>query len=235
MAAVLEIRGLEFGYNGRPLFGGLDLVIRPGELVVVTGRNGAGKSTLLKLVLGLLRPWRGEVRLFGQELRRFRQWRLLGYLPQGTEGTFYRSFPATVAEVVGANLALPHHRRLWPSAVAKERVRQSLAAVELEALAGRPVDALSGGQQRRVLLARALVNGPRLLVLDEPLAGIDREAAEKIVALLLRLKRETGMAVLLASHDHGGLEAAATRIIRLGGPAGTVSAEDCGCEFAVSP
>lgn len=220
MAAVVEVRGLEFGYNGRPLLRGLDFTVRQGELVVVTGRNGAGKSTLLKLVLGLLRPWRGEVRLFGQELRRFRQWQLLGYLPQGTEGTFYRSFPATVTEVVAANLALPRHRRLLPPSSARERVLQSLAAVDLKVLAGRTVDSLSGGQQRRVLLARALVNGPQLLVLDEPLAGVDRQSADKITELLLRLNREEGLAVLLASHANGDLEQAATRVIHLNGQAG---------------
>ncbi|MBC7345917.1 MAG: ATP-binding cassette domain-containing protein [Clostridia bacterium] len=213
MRAVLEVHGLEFGYYHQPLLRDVTLAVYRGEVVMLTGSNGAGKSTLIKLALGLLPPWRGEIRLFGEDLHRFRQWSRLGYLPQGTNNGFFTSFPASVAEVVGANL-LSSGWRLWRGRAAAERVQQALTAVGLEALAPRSVGSLSGGQQRRVLLARALVNAPELLFLDEPLAGVDAEAAHRIAELLLRLNRE-GMTIVLASHGNGTLEEAASRIFRL--------------------
>lgn len=216
MAAVaLQLVGLTFGYGAVPLFEGLDLVVHPGEVVAVTGRNGSGKSTLLKLSLGLLEPWRGEVRLFGEKVGRFRRWEWVGYMPQGTEGTLHRSFPASVWEVVAAGVGGPRWRRLRLSREARCRVADCLAAVGLEGLAGMPVGTLSGGQQRRVLLARALVNRPRLLVLDEPLAGVDAEGAAGLAGLLLRWCREGGTAVLVAGHGAGPLEAAADRVLCL--------------------
>ncbi|MCR4419276.1 MAG: ATP-binding cassette domain-containing protein [Clostridia bacterium] len=214
MESVLEVKNLEFGYNGRPLWQGVEFALGPGQLVLVTGPNGVGKSTLFKLILGLLQPWRGQIRLFGGEGFRLRRREWLGFVPQGTEGTLHRSFPATVAEVVSTGLRLPPWQGLWPSPALRHRVARSLAAVGLEGLAEEPVGFLSGGQQRRVLLARALVGDPRLLLLDEPLAGLDPEGAS-LVAGLIRSRRSEGLAVVVSGHGETIWEKEATRVLNL--------------------
>lgn len=207
---VLEFEDVHFAYDGRPVLEGVSLQVFPGELVGLIGPNGSGKTTLLRLALGLLRPQRGRVRLFGSPPAAFRAWHRVGYVPQ--QAALHGGFPATVREVVrtGRLHGNPWLRRWTPADEAA--VARALREVGLEALADEPVAQLSGGQLQRVLLARALAGEPELLFLDEPTVGVDPGAQERFFALLRRLREERGVAVVLVSHDVGLVTHEVTRL-----------------------
>jgi zinc transport system ATP-binding protein len=207
---VIDAGGIVVAYSGRPVLRGVSLRVRAGEVVAILGANGSGKSTLVKATLGLLPVRAGEVRLFGTPLRRFRDWRRLGYVPQrlGAGG----GVPATVLEVVTAG-RLARRGFLRPRAAAdREAVATALADVGLADRAGDPVGTLSGGQQQRVLIARALAGEPDLLVLDEPTAGVDAASQEAFAAALHRFVGRGGTALLVA-HELGPLAPLISRAV----------------------
>ncbi len=178
------------------------LQVPEGAFWAILGPNGAGKTTLLRVLLGLVRPQRGVVRLFGQPPSQLRpRWRYIGYVPQWHQVDL--RFPVRVRDVVlmGRYGRIGLLRR--PTRADHQAVQQALEQVGIPDLADRPLRALSGGQRQRVFLARALVNAPRLLLLDEPTAGVDAAASEGLYDLLRRLHREQGITVLLVSHDIG--------------------------------
>lgn len=180
----------------------ITLQVPEGAFWAILGPNGAGKTTLLRVMLGLVRPQHGQVRLFGQPPERLRpRWRYIGYVPQLHQVDL--RFPVRVRDVVlmGRYGRLGLFRR--PTAEDHRAVGRALAQVGIADLADRPLRALSGGQRQRVFLARALVNAPRLLLLDEPTAGVDTAASEGLYDLLRRLHREQAITILLVSHDVG--------------------------------
>lgn len=199
----VQVEDAVYAHGRETVLDGAALTVSAGELAVITGENGAGKSTLLRLILGELRPHTGSVRIFGTDPARFRDWGRVGYVPQRTDVPYER-FPASVREVVEANLyarraALP---RLRARARTAPLVGRALAAVDLTGFERRMIGELSGGQFQRVLLARALVCEPGLLVLDEPTSGLDARAARSFEELLADLRRERPeLAVLLVTHD----------------------------------
>ena len=181
----------------------VDLELAPGEFVALVGPNGAGKSTLLRILLGLLSPNRGAVRLFGEPPRTLRNRGRLGYVPQRPR--IAPDLPATVEEVVATG-RLP--RQGWwrrPRAADRVAVNHALESVALSELRHRLLTELSGGQQQRVLIAKALASEPELLVLDEPVAGVDAESQRLFRDSLVHLVREHGAAVLLVSHELGSV------------------------------
>ena len=197
---VVEIRDLHFAYAGSPVFTGANATVTPDSFVSIVGPNGGGKTTLLRLILGLLRPDRGEVLLFGQNPARSR--RRVGYMPQHAHVD--PQFPVTVMDVVlmgrlGQNGVGPG--RLLGPFRAEDR-RQALAALaetEADDLKDRSFSDLSGGQRQRVLIARALACAPDLLLLDEPTASLDPSIQDDLFELLHRLNER--MTVVLVSHD----------------------------------
>ena len=209
------VRHVAYGYGAERTLADASLTVAPGKAVVVTGENGAGKSTLLRLILGELKPQVGEVRLFGRDPARFRDWSRVGYVPQRTVAS-YGQFPASVLEVVCGNLYRSAPRFLPLSRKLRDRARAALAAVRADDLAQRMIGELSGGQFQRVLLARALVAEPDLLVLDEPTSGLDAAAAQDFCALLSRLRQERPqIAVLMVTHDLERLSALDAQVYRL--------------------
>jgi ABC-type Mn2+/Zn2+ transport system ATPase subunit len=187
------------GYDERQVLAGGQAELRRGQAAALLGPNGSGKSTLLKVVLGLLKPWSGRVEVFGQTPDHLdRRRRQIGYVPQIREVD--RSFPATVLDLAMmgriGRLGVFHR----PVKRDRELVCDVLEQVGLTELADRSFGALSGGQQQRVFLARALVQEPDLLVLDEPVAGVDSESRERIGKLLSEL-RDGGKPMLIATHD----------------------------------
>lgn len=192
----LEVRDLTAGYGRLPAIEGITFAVPPGQMVGVIGPNGAGKSTLFKAILGLVPQLRGEILL--HEAPAVSQRALMGYLPQLDETN--RAFPVSVEDVVmmGRYPRVGWVRR--PGAADGEVVRQALARVDLLPQAGTQIGQLSGGQQQRALLARVLAQDPHLLLLDEPVSGVDTTTQHAIFALLEEL-RKNGKTVVVATHD----------------------------------
>lgn len=199
MQWIIEVKGLRFGYHGVPVLREVGFSIAPGEFVGIIGSNGAGKSTLLKLILGELAPHGGGVSLFGEPQGTFRDWPKIGYVPQNS-AAMASGFPANVAEVVSANLYAQVGPLRPMGKRHREKALQALDAVGMRPFAGRMIGALSGGQLQRVMLARALVSEPRLLLLDEPSTGVDAAAARDLYELLRALSGQ-GITVVMVTHD----------------------------------
>jgi ABC-type Mn2+/Zn2+ transport system ATPase subunit len=196
---LLQLSGATFGYPGTIALTDVSFSINRGEFIGVIGPNGSGKSTLLKGILGLLRPLEGTLFLFGggSKQREFRK--KIGYVPQKSKSD--ANFPASVQEVVmmGLYSQLGWLRR--PNAEHRRLVEESLTRVGMAGLRDRPIGELSGGQYQKVMIARALVNRPELLVLDEPTAAVDIAAQRGILELLEQLNEEQEMTILMVSHD----------------------------------
>lgn len=193
---LIQTRDLSAGYAGRAGIHDVDFAIEPGEIVTVIGPNGSGKSTLIKALIGVLRPTQGHVR---------RQPGLrIGYVPQSLE--IGPALPMTVARF----LALPR----GPDRSSRA---EALARVGAEGLEQRQMTALSGGQFQRVLLARALLSDPQLLILDEPTKGLDQPGIARFYRLLEQVRTTTGCAVLLVSHDLHVVMRASDRVICMNG------------------
>lgn len=192
---VAEVRGLWAGYDGEPILEDVNLTIMPGDFIGLIGPNGGGKSTLIKVLLGLLPPLRGEVRLFGLPPAQGRRW--VGYVPQSF--AFDRSFPIRVYEVV--RMGRLSRRSLGRRYTSEDdaAVRTALEQVDAWHLRDRPFGALSGGQRQRVLVARALAAAPQLLILDEPTASVDPQGRTDLYAVLRDLN--THLSILLVTHD----------------------------------
>jgi zinc transport system ATP-binding protein len=197
---LVELRDVCFEYGGEPTLEDVTLHVTRGEFAGLIGPNGSGKSTLLKIILGLLRPTTGTVRLFGQDAARFdERWRI-GYVPQRLTN-LDAQFPATVEEVVGmgrfARLGL--FRR--PGAADRTAVEHALAAVDMLPFRHRRIGHLSIGQQQRAFIARALATDAELLILDEPTAAVDAATQEEFFHLLEHLNRDFGLTIVLVEHD----------------------------------
>jgi zinc transport system ATP-binding protein len=202
-AAVVAADGVSFAYGDEPAVEDVSFTLRAGEFVALVGPNGSGKSTLVRLLLGLLRPSTGTVRLLGDDPRSLGERGRLGYVPQ--RGVLAPDVPVTVAEVVATGRLA---RRSWwrpPRSVDRDAIEHAIEAVGLAELTRRPVAELSGGQQQRVLIARALASDPELLVLDEPTAGVDAESQRLFRDSLVHLVAEHDAAVLLVSHELGAV------------------------------
>lgn len=199
-AAVVEIHDGSVTLGGRPILRGVDLTVREGEFVVLLGANGSGKSTLVRSLMGLVPLVRGEVRLFGTPLPRFRSWRRIGFVPQRPSAV--SGVPASVWEVVAAG-RLSHRRFLWPlRKTDRAAIRNAIDAVGLSDRAQDGCATLSGGQQQRTLIARALAGEPDLFVLDEPTAGVDLASQQTFADALGALKAK-GATVILVAHELG--------------------------------
>ncbi|MFD8199733.1 metal ABC transporter ATP-binding protein [Streptomyces sp. NPDC059701] len=208
---VIALRGVRADLGARPVLRGIDLTVRRGEVVALLGANGSGKSTAVRTVIGQVPVVAGEVELFGTPRRRFRDWARVGYVPQRT--TAAGGVPATVTEVVSSG-RLSRARFGVLRRADHEAVRRALELVGLADRAKDSVNALSGGQHQRVLIARALASEPELLIMDEPMAGVDL-ASQEVLAETLRGQVAAGTTVLLVLHELGPLEPLIDRAVVL--------------------
>lgn len=193
----LLLEGVSASYDGRPALEDVSFQVPEGRFAALIGPNGAGKSTVLRLLLGLVRPQAGRVEVFGHPPGRDEH--PIGYVPQKV--VIPRGFPITVLDValMGRTGVLGPGRR--PRARDRELAREALALVGMADAAARRFQDLSGGQQQRVLIARALCGEPRLLLLDEPTAGLDSGARARFYALVCELQHRRGLTLLCATHD----------------------------------
>lgn len=193
---VIRFDQVDFSYNGEPVLEDVNLLIRDREMIGVVGPNGGGKTTFLRLILGLLKPDRGKILVFGDLPARSSH--RLGYVPQHMQ--FDYRFPVSVLDVVVMGLAAKNG--FGP--LAKKQVRaaeETLEAVNLLRLRDKPFADLSGGQRQRVLIARALATAPDMLLFDEPTANVDTSAGKQLYEILDRLNQT--MTILVVSHDIG--------------------------------
>ncbi len=198
---IVEVKDIAFSYDGTvDVLKDITLEIHQGDYIGFVGPNGAGKTTLLRVMLNLLTPKRGTVKLFGRDIQVFKDWQKIGYVPQKA-AHFDANFPASVYEVVF--MGRYANKRLFQrtSRADRESVKDTLLKVDMWEHKDRLIGDLSGGQQQRVFIARALVNQPEVIFLDEPTTGVDKKTQDGFYALLQRLNKEWGLTLVLVSHD----------------------------------
>lgn len=202
--SIVAIEGVSFAYEDKRVIHQLDFEVLERDFVGLIGSNGAGKTTLLKMLVGLLKPTSGDIRLFGQPIGQFRDWERIGYVPQ--KNAFNPLFPATVREVVTSGLYNKKkiYRRMTKADL--QKADDAMHAMRIEDLADRRIGQLSGGQQQRAFLARALVNNPELLILDEPTVGIDAETQAGFFRMIRHMHQHHHITFMMVSHDMDMME-----------------------------
>lgn len=196
---VINLQKVGFTYGEQWLFKDVSVQISSGDFVAIIGPNGAGKSTLLRLIANIYTPIAGQISLYGQPMGEFKNWHKIGYVPQNPARQ-QKSFPITVREVV--SLGCLQTNSLWarPSRADKLAVEAVLEEFALQSFANRKIGELSGGQQQKVFLAKALVKKPELLLLDEPATGIDSQTKVELYERLAVLNK-AGCTIVMISHD----------------------------------
>ena len=206
---LIDCRDAALGYEGRPIWEHLSFRVRRWDYLCIVGDNGSGKSTLLKSLLGLLRPLSGEIHL-DDSVRRG----AIGYLPQQTKAQ--KDFPATVTEVVCSGFLSGKGMRFFYTPKEKSTALMHMGKLGVLELKDRCYRELSGGQQQRVLLARALCATQKMLLLDEPVSGLDPKVTAEMYHLIETLNRQEGITILMISHDIRAAVCYASHILHIG-------------------
>ncbi len=216
--ALLSCKNVTCGYNGTAVLRDLSFTVEAGNYLCIVGENGAGKSTLMKTILGLISPLSGEITV-GDGLERSQ----IGYLPQQT--VVQRDFPASVREIVRSGCQSRCGLRPFYNKEEKKLAEDNMERMGISHLASRCYRELSGGQQQRVLLARALCATGKLLLLDEPVAGLDPKVTEDMYQLIRQLNRD-GITIIMISHDIHAAAQYASHILHIGHPCLFAAKED---------
>lgn len=211
MQAIIDINHLFYRYEKDTVLENINLSIPEGSFLAIVGPNGSGKSTLLKIILGLLKPQKGEIFLFGQQISKFKDWQKIGYVSQKAN-SFNTGFPATVFEVVASGLTKKLGMFKFFKKEHSRIVFEALEAVGMKNFHNRNIGELSGGQQQRVFIARALVSDPKLLILDEPTVGVDAENVNAFYQMLEELNKKREITLLLVTHDIGTISDKVTHV-----------------------
>ena len=204
--ALITLKDVTIAFEGVPAVEHVSFQVNRGDYMVLIGENGSGKSTLMRAMLGLVHPCSGTVR-YGDGLKRNQ----IGYLPQQT--AVQRDFPASVEEVVLSGCINQLGMRVFYGKKLQQKAHEKMALLDIENLSGKSYRTLSGGQQQRVLLARALCATDALLLLDEPVTGLDPGSTQDLYDLIRRLNREHGVSVVMVSHDLHGSMADANKVM----------------------
>jgi zinc transport system ATP-binding protein len=202
---IVEIDRLSYAYSGDLVLDNISFTIDERDILGIIGPNGAGKTTLFSCMLGLLDDYTGTIKILGEDIKKknSKVFKSTGYIPQ--KKTIEQNFPATVEEIVSLGITTT-------GKTSKEKIALALETAGLLAQKDRIVGELSGGQQQRVLIAKAMVNNPKLLILDEPVTGIDLEMQNKFYSLLKRLNQENNITIIWASHDLDAVNRFATSV-----------------------
>jgi zinc transport system ATP-binding protein len=195
---LITLHDVSFSYNGEPTLEHITLDVLPGDYVGVIGPNGGGKTTLIKLMLGLLQPKNGTIKLWDADQSEFKQWHKIGYVPQRAGTSDFR-LPITVKEVVGFGRVGDKPR--VSRHTDRTAVQEAMERVGIADLATRRLNDLSGGQQQKVFIAKALAAEPEVLVLDEPTVGVDVRAQDEFYQLVAELNKHHGLTIIMVSHD----------------------------------
>lgn len=208
---IIGTKDLCVNFGTLPVLSDVTFGVQKGDYIGLVGPNGSGKSTLIRCILGLLRPAKGSVSLFGHDAHEMREREKIGYLPQRID-FFNPRFPSTVAEIVSQGLIAGGRAR---RGYRKNRIETMLELLEISGIRNRLIGDLSGGQQQRVLIARALVNEPELLILDEPASALDPETRGNFFSLLQDLNEKRGVTIIMVTHDIGGIGEYASKLLYL--------------------
>lgn len=200
MTAV-EIKNLDVSINSREILKGINLELGEGKFLGIVGPNGSGKTTLLRTIIGIINPTSGTVRIFGNIPFGAIQKGMFGYLPQSQK--IELNFPARAIDVVLMGIYSRLGTFKWPSKQDIDRAKEMLSIMDMAGRENEPFGGLSGGQQQRVSIARALINNPRILILDEPSTGIDVVGQEDFYHLLKGLQKKLNLTIIMVSHDIG--------------------------------
>ena len=202
VSPVFEVKNLFYSAGNQSILEDISLTILPGDYCAIIGPNGGGKTTLIRILLGLEKPTRGSLKLFGQDLKQFKRWYKVGYVPQRS-AQLDQNFPATVLEVVKMG-------RIAKQGLFQRYTKEDYAAIEnamikmdVSTIQNKLIGELSGGQRQRVMIARALASKPEVLILDEPNTGVDVVSQQRFYKLLKELNREEKMTIIFITHDIG--------------------------------
>ncbi len=196
---IIELDSVCFSYNSEEVIKNISLEIHKGDYVGIVGPNGGGKTTLLKLMLGLLKPNDGKVKLFGTDIDNFKNWPKIGYVPQKTYVEI--NLPVTVEEMVAMGRYGKRGLFKFTTREDKEKTLNALKQVDMLDYKDKQINDLSGGQQQRVFIARALASEPEIIFLDEPTVGVDVKTQKQFYSLLRKLNKELDLTLVLVSHE----------------------------------
>lgn len=213
---LIEIKNLKFGYNENLILKDINLNLEKGDFAVISGENGSGKSTLIKLILGELKKDSGTIKLFGIDMEEFKNFDKIGYVPQLNDSVKV-AFPVSCREYVGLNLYKEFSIFKTIKKESKVKVENIFSTLKINNLIDRPFNKLSGGQAQRVMIARAMVNNPDILILDEPTVGIDQKSKEDFLDLLVHLNTHHNISILMITHEMEILGDYVDKVFRLKG------------------
>jgi zinc transport system ATP-binding protein len=208
---IISLESVCFSYTKDEVIKDVSLDIHKGDYVGIVGPNGGGKTTLLKLMLGLLKPNDGKVSLFKTDINSFKNWPLIGYVPQ--KNKVETNFPVTVEEVVAMGRYGKRGLFHFPTKADKTKTHQALNQVDMLEYKDRQISDLSGGQQQRVFIARALASEPEIIFLDEPTVGVDVKTQKQFYQLLRKLNKELQLTLVLVSHELDVVAHEATELV----------------------
>ena len=211
---LIDIKNLKFGYNENLILKNVNLDLEEGDFALISGENGSGKSTLIKLILGELKKDGGSIKIFGIDMEDFKNFDKIGYVPQVNESTKV-AFPISCREYVGLNLYKEFSLINTIKKSSKSKVENTFSTLNIKKLIDKPFNKLSGGQAQRVMIARAMVNNPDILILDEPTVGIDSQSKEEFLDLLVHLNTHHKISILMISHEMDIVSDYANKIFKL--------------------
>jgi len=197
---IIEVKNISFAYGAEEVLANVSFNVHQGDYLAFVGPNGAGKTTLMKIILGLITPKTGSIKIFGDDIKNFKDWKKISYVAQDADN-FDNNFPATVLEIVlmGRYGAKGLFKNI--SARDKKIAEQAIAQAGLSEFKNKLIGDLSGGQKQRVFIARALCLEPEVIFLDEPTAGVDHKSQDDFYALLKKMNAELGITLILITHD----------------------------------
>lgn len=203
MQPIIKVANLSYYYDSIPSLDHISFTVDKGDFLGIIGPNGAGKTTLFQCMLGIVNDFSGEINLFGFDIRQNKKvLQRIGYVPQ--KKSVEQAFPATVSEIVSLGMI--------GRKINRESIDSAIEFVELGAYRNKRIGELSEGQQQRVIIAKALVKQPDLLILDEPTTGIDSTAQERFYDLLTKLNKDKGITIVWSSHDMNAVEKLASKV-----------------------
>jgi len=197
---IIEVKNISFAYGAEEVLANVSFDVHQGDYLAFVGPNGAGKTTLMKIILGLITPKAGTIKIFGTDIKNFKDWKKISYVAQGANN-FDNNFPATVLEIV--LMGRYGGKGLFKNISARDKkiAEQAITQAGLSEFKNKLIGDLSGGQKQRVFIARALCSEPEIIFLDEPTAGVDQKSQDEFYALLKKMNAELGITLILITHD----------------------------------